>query len=275
MATTSCSRSTISSATRSSARTGRFPSRSTSADSDSATAAARSAPEGNYLDPDTGAVSPGNRCSPARRSTSTAALAASTSTQSVLTLYNGADRTAGDARRQLQDQQRPEGVRATSRTRMPKITSRRNRFPTIFFVPSGTGVIAGRFMQGGPRITDRKSDLFDINVGLEGTTKWFDWDFAIGHGESHVKNSDRNYYDATKWDDATGNGAPRPDRHDQRSRVRREPEGQPGPRRQVEGRFRGSPRARPDVVRAAGGQHRLGGRDVVVEGIVDRSTRIR
>ena len=116
--------------------------------------------------------------------------------QSILTLYNGADRTAAHARRQLQDQQRPQGVRATSPTPTPKIISKRIRFPDFFVVPSGTGLIAGRFMQGGPRITDRKSDLFDVNVGLEGTTKWFDWDFAIGHGESHVKNSDRNYYDA-------------------------------------------------------------------------------
>jgi len=49
-------------------------------------------------------------------------------------------------------------------------------------------------------------NLFDANIGLEGVTKYFDWDFAIGHGESHVKNSDRNYYDANKWADATGNG---------------------------------------------------------------------
>ena len=47
-----------------------------------------------------------------------------------------------------------------------------------FFVTSTGQYYTGRFMQGGPRFTNRESKLFDGNVSLEGTTKWFDWDIA-------------------------------------------------------------------------------------------------
>jgi iron complex outermembrane receptor protein len=49
--------------------------------------------------------------------------------------------------------------------------------------------------------------LFSGVVGLEGTTKWFDWDVAYDHGESKVTNSDRNYFNSNLLADATGSGA--------------------------------------------------------------------
>lgn len=68
--------------------------------------------------------------------------------------------------------------------------------PTVGFfdVPTGTGVIAGRFMQGGPRITDRDSKLDQFVLGLEGSAKAFDWDVAYSHGKSQVTNRNRNYF---------------------------------------------------------------------------------
>ena len=67
------------------------------------------------------------------------------------------------------------------------------------FVTSGGDFYFGRFMQGGPRMTDRKSKLFDGNVSLEGTHKWFEWDVAAGYGQSKVTNNDQNYYNADLW----------------------------------------------------------------------------
>lgn len=68
--------------------------------------------------------------------------------------------------------------------------------PTVGFwdVPVGTGVIAGRFMQGGPRVTDRDSQLDQFVLGLEGSAAAFDWDVAYSHGKSKVTNRNRNYF---------------------------------------------------------------------------------
>ena len=163
-----------------------------------------SAPEGNYLDPDTFDFT-GQSVQPCPPENFNGGACRFDFNKSILTLYNGADRTAAML---IGNFKINNDLKAFANLSYAHAEDHfeAQPVPAIFFIPSGTGVILGHFMQGGPRITDRKSDLFDINVGLEGTTKWFDWDFAVGHGESHVKNSDRNYYDQTKWDDATGNG---------------------------------------------------------------------
>ncbi len=86
--------------------------------------------------------------------------------------------------------------------------------PDYFVVPSGSGLIAGRFMQGGPRMTDRTSELYDVNGGFEGDWRSINWNIAVGQGESKVKNSDSNYYNADLWIPATENGTIDPTRND-------------------------------------------------------------
>jgi len=161
------------------------------------------APQGNYVDPETGAFTGGSvqPCPPENFN----GRCRYDFNASILTLYNGADRTAAMLVGNFKINNDLKAFANLSYAHAEDHFEA-HPVPDFFVVPSGTGLIAGRFMQGGPRITDRKSDLFDANIGLEGVTKYFDWDFAIGHGESHVKNSDRNYYDANKWADATGNG---------------------------------------------------------------------
>jgi iron complex outermembrane receptor protein len=162
------------------------------------------APQGNYVDPDTGAylgtsVQP---CPPELYN----GRCRYDFNQSLLTLYNGADRYAGMVVGQVK---LPWQMKLTGQLSYAhaKDHFEAHPVPDYFAVPTGSGVIAGRFMQGGPRVTDRKSELFDANIGLEGTTKWFDWDVAVGHGESKVTNNDKNYYNANLWNEATGSGA--------------------------------------------------------------------
>ena len=164
------------------------------------------APQGNYIDPNTGAfrddlgsVVP---CPPELfrlrcRYDFNA---------SILTAYNGADRAAGMVIGNLKINNDLKAFAHLSYAEA-KDHFDAHPVPDFFVVPSGSGAIAGRFIQGGPRMTDRKSKLFDANVGLEGTTKWFDWDFAVTHGEAKVTNSDRNYYNALLWVPATESGA--------------------------------------------------------------------
>ena len=160
------------------------------------------APQGNYLDSDFNFTGDTVRpCPPA----SFEGICLYDFNASILTLYNGADRTSGMAVGSLKVTKDIKAFAQVSYAEA-KDTFAAQPVPDIFVVPFGTGLITGRFMQGGPRITDRKSTLFDANVGLEGTTKWFDWDIAVGHGESKVTNRDHNYYDRNLWDAATGAG---------------------------------------------------------------------
>jgi iron complex outermembrane recepter protein len=70
--------------------------------------------------------------------------------------------------------------------------------------------IAGRFMQGGPRMTDRKADFLNAVVGAEGSLGTYDWKASLNRGESKVTNNDSNYYNATLWGPATSNGSLNP-----------------------------------------------------------------
>jgi iron complex outermembrane receptor protein len=123
---------------------------------------------------------------------------------SLLTAYNGADRMSGmlvgSAKLPGDMILRGQMIYAETEDHFEA-----HPVPDYFFLASGD-VITGRFMQGGPRITDRESKLFDANVSLEGTTKWFEWDIAAGYGESEVTNKDKNYYNALLWYPATEGG---------------------------------------------------------------------
>ncbi|OWQ88515.1 hypothetical protein CDN99_16825 [Roseateles aquatilis] len=147
--------------------------------------------------------------------------------QSLLTAYNGADRVSAMAvaNFQINNDTRAfvEGTFSHSKDHFDA-----HPVPDYFIVPitnpnqlpyeikradgSGTGTvyIAGRFMQGGPRMTDRKSDFINVATGLEGTWRNYDWKVAVSRGESKVTNQDHNYYNADLWADATGSGALNP-----------------------------------------------------------------
>jgi iron complex outermembrane recepter protein len=66
--------------------------------------------------------------------------------------------------------------------------------------------VNGRFMQPGPRTTDRKSTLLSTTFGLEGTFGSVEWDVAVGQGTSKVNNQDSNYLDFTLFSAAIANG---------------------------------------------------------------------
>jgi iron complex outermembrane receptor protein len=66
--------------------------------------------------------------------------------------------------------------------------------------------IRARFMQPGPRTTDRKGSLTQLVAGLEGSIGTTDWDVAVGQGTSKVTNNDSNYLAADRFIDAINNG---------------------------------------------------------------------
>lgn len=53
--------------------------------------------------------------------------------------------------------------------------------------------VNGRFLQVGPRTTNRKASLLSATVGLDGTFGNYDWDVALGRGTNKITNSDTNY----------------------------------------------------------------------------------
>jgi iron complex outermembrane recepter protein len=77
--------------------------------------------------------------------------------------------------------------------------------PGIFTDRQGRRV-RGRFMQVGPRTTDRDSSLLSTVIGLEGSRAAWDWDAVIGRGLSKVTNRDRNYLNARLFNAAIANG---------------------------------------------------------------------
>ena len=107
---------------------------------------------------------------------------------SLLTAYNGADRLSALAVGSFQIT--PE-VKAFAEVTFSQSKDHFNAHPVpdFFVVPitdpaqqpfeispgSGTVYIAGRFMQGGPRMTDRKSDFLNAAIGAEGSVSDFDW----------------------------------------------------------------------------------------------------
>ncbi|MFG6485337.1 TonB-dependent receptor [Roseateles sp. BYS78W] len=143
--------------------------------------------------------------------------------KSLLTAYNGADRLSAMtvANFQVTNDVKAfaEVIYSTSKDHFDA-----HPVPDYFIVPitnanqkpyeildaNGNGTntvyIAGRFMQGGPRMTNRKSDFLNVATGLEGSVGNYDWKVNLSRGESKVNNHDFNYYDAAKWADATTSG---------------------------------------------------------------------
>lgn len=76
----------------------------------------------------------------------------------------------------------------------------------LFVTPSGQ-YYGGRFLQGGLRISDRKSEMDYLNLGLEGSVASVDWEVVGGYGRSRVTNRDRGYFNADLWYPALDSGA--------------------------------------------------------------------
>jgi iron complex outermembrane recepter protein len=74
------------------------------------------------------------------------------------------------------------------------------------FVDTLGRTVNGRFMQVGPRTTNRKSTLLSTTLGLEGSLAGLDWNLAAGQGTSKVRNQDKNFLDATKFSAAIAAG---------------------------------------------------------------------
>lgn len=165
------------------------------------------APSGNYVDVNTfQTLGPYNDCPPDMLNV----VCKYDFNENILTAYNGADRLAAMALGSF-------AVTPDIRAFLEVIHSKsKDRFdshpaPDFFLVPAGANppppeaeasvfgapgfyLMAGRFMQGGGRFTDRESTTLHTATGLEGTSFGLDWKVSVGRGESKVKNQDGGYY---------------------------------------------------------------------------------
>lgn len=175
------------------------------------------APTGNIVDPNTGAlVGMTYKDCPAE---SFNGVCRYDFNQSLLTGLNGADRLGvmGLAQLRVSPNTRAFVDFGLSRSRdhfelhpvpdyfaVPVLNAQQAEYQD----PANPGVlyIAGRFMQGGPRTTQRTSDMVFVATGMEGTVGQADWKFAMGRAENRVENHDYNYFDAARWAEATSNG---------------------------------------------------------------------
>ena len=162
------------------------------------------APEGNFLDP-TGSFFDGRQVKPCPPQNLSGTRCRYDFNASLLTAYNGADRVSG-----LLSAQVLLGKDTTAYARLMG-SQNKDHFEAHpvpdFFLHSSGDFYAGRFMQGGPRITDRKSDFLNIDLGAEGVIGNLDWTVGLSRGKAETVNRDKNYYNRTLWDQATGSGA--------------------------------------------------------------------
>jgi len=162
------------------------------------------APEGNFVDPETGAFTGGSLrpCPPANLSNGVCRYDFNAS---ILSAYNGADRL----NTMLLGSVKAGEVNLTGEFIYSQSSNnfQSHPVPDFFSVDSGTGLIAGRFMQGGPRISDRKSILTSTAVGANGLVGAYEWKVDVGRAVSRVTNNDSNYYNADLWTAATESGA--------------------------------------------------------------------
>jgi iron complex outermembrane receptor protein len=124
---------------------------------------------------------------------------------SILTAYNGADRWSGLL---VGTFAVTNDIKAYAQYVYSKSKDHfeAHPVPDFFVLPDGRGY-AGRFMQGGPRITDRDSTSDQLVVGLNGSHRKIDWDFSVGTGKNKVTNNDKNYYNTNLWLPALESGA--------------------------------------------------------------------
>ena len=123
---------------------------------------------------------------------------------SILTGYNGADRWSGMI---IGHVRLGSSLKAYAQYNysQSKDHFEAHPVPDFFLLPSGN-YYAGRFLQGGPRITDRKSEVNHLVLGLQGAFARWDWELNAGQGKSEITNRDRNYYNADLWFPALDSG---------------------------------------------------------------------
>jgi iron complex outermembrane receptor protein len=175
-------------------------------------------PSGNVLNPNTGNFVglPYTTCPP--ENLGAGGICRYDFNKSILTAYNGADRVSALAVGTVQLTPTTKAFAELTYS-TAKDHFEAHPVPDYFIVPitndaqkpydigDGSIYIAGRFMQGGPRTTNRKSDFLNTAIGADGTFGNYDWKVSYNHGESKVTNSDSNYFDANKWVVATSNGS--------------------------------------------------------------------
>ncbi len=153
-------------------------------------------PYGNVIDPNTGAFT-GATIQPCPPELYSGGRCRYDFNNSVLTMYNPADRLGGMVSGQFKV---TDSVRATAQYFFSEAKNNFQAHPVPdFFTLANGDTIAGRFMQGGPRVTDRKSKLDQFVFALDGTVGKLDWNIDAGQGRSRITNRDSNYFDANKW----------------------------------------------------------------------------
>lgn len=164
------------------------------------------APQGNYVT-STGALTgvTVTACPPENQS---GPLCVYDFNNSLLTSYNGADRVSGLLNGLFQITP-DHAVYARWIGSETKDFFEAHPVPAFFVSPVGSPFpfYAGRFMQGGPRITDRKATLNHFDIGAEGVFAGVDYKVGVTSGKAKTSNTDRNYYDLTLWNAATSSGA--------------------------------------------------------------------
>lgn len=125
---------------------------------------------------------------------------------SLLTAYNGADRISGLVAATWQPSDSLL-VFARAMASQTKDHFEAHPVPDNFVLPDGRRY-AGRFVQGGPRITDRKNDFANVEAGFEGTFGALDVKGGISRGVAKTENRDTNYFERSAYNLATqGNAA--------------------------------------------------------------------
>lgn len=132
--------------------------------------------------------------------------------KTLLTTINGADRVNAMV---LGSVKVSDGIRAFAEF---MYSENKDHFlahpaPGVYTNSAGKSV-NGRFMQMGPRTTDRKGSMSQIATGLEGNSRGIDWDVALGQGTSKVSNQDSNYAQSELLNDAIASGRINPSRND-------------------------------------------------------------
>lgn len=118
---------------------------------------------------------------------------------------NGAERISG----MLNGRWRLDGRTTAFAELLMSQSKARYETPILSFayeLPGGE-IVAVRPAQLGPRTSERRSDLTNLVVGLEGQAGAVDWDMAAGHGRTSTSLHDSNFASADAIDTALGNGS--------------------------------------------------------------------